>query len=71
MKKYKISYDGTLIIRKGDDAVDAVKRLCRQFGWSHKMTMIDADTRGKQWAVCLIDKDGGINYNVRAVSTEI
>ena len=56
------------MIRNADDAVESIEKLCRQYGWSFTVRLIDADTCGKIWAECLIDRDGGINYNERIVS---
>lgn len=65
MNRYKIivNYDKTFI-RKANCCVDAMRRLCLQYGWGWHLNMIDADnTRGAEWAMFCVDKDGGINYN--------
>ena len=56
------------ITRKARDAVDAVEKICNQYGWSYKVKLIDAHTCGKEWTECLIDRDGGINYSQRVVA---
>lgn len=54
--------------RRAANAVDAIERICDQYGWRGKLEMYDADTRGDEWAEYSVDTDGGINYNRRIVA---
>jgi len=67
--RYKIEYDGKHLWRRGDNAFEAVQRLCRQYGWSAKLVQHDAEEKGNLWAECLIDKEGGINYSLRLMAS--
>lgn len=62
MNRYKITYNGKTVIRRGENAEDAIDRLCDQYGWRSKLNQYDADTRGQEWAECSVDTDGGINW---------
>lgn len=63
LKRYKLTYGGKSVVRRAESADCAVDKLCDQYGWSNRLNLYDADTRGKMWARCYIDKDGGINYD--------
>lgn len=63
MNRYKLTYGDKSVVRKAETAQDAVEKLCDQYGWGFKLNMYDADTRGLEWAECLADTNGGINYD--------
>ena len=75
-RRYDIRYtrDGgttyTLTSRKATDAVDAISRLCDQYGWEWHLDMIDADTHGNEWAQCSVDTYGGRNWNMTITAVE-
>lgn len=64
MIRYKLQYNGHEIIRKGLDAIDAIERLCDQYGWNYRVHMVDADHGKYEWAECQVDTNGGINWNM-------
>lgn len=69
MKRYALKYSDKKVYRFGEDAIDAVDKLCDQYGWSFSVNMFDAETRGSEWAECRADKDGGINYRTIILAT--
>lgn len=64
MKKYKITYNGKTVTRRGENAEDSIDRLCDQYGWRYRLNQYDTDTRGDEWAECSVDTDGGINWGM-------
>lgn len=68
--KYIISYsrraDMKMVqtARDGATAHDAIESLCNQYGWRCSLKEYDADTRGREWAVCSADTDGGTVWNL-------
>lgn len=63
-KKYIITYRDRRVVRIADSAEHAIDKLCDQYGWRSKLDMYDADTRGKEFAQCSVDTEGGINWNL-------
>ena len=61
--KYSIGDKKVEITRKAISSLDAITKLADQYGWSWKLSLVDADTRGSEWCTGLIDTNGGINYN--------
>ena len=60
--KYSIGDREVKVVRKATSAIEAIEKLTRQYWWSWKMSLVDADTRGNEWCTGLIDTNGGINY---------
>lgn len=58
-------------VRIADTAEQAIEKYCGPYGWRYKLSMYDADTHGEEWAVCLADPQGGINYNYRLFAMKI
>lgn len=54
MARYQITYERNgkkmSIVRKGRNALDAINRLCDQYGYERHVRLIDADTYGKRLA---------------------
>ena len=67
MIRYKLHYNGKEIIRKGLDAIDAIERLCDQYGWNYRVSMVDCDRGKYSWASCQVDTEGGINWNMTII----
>ena len=67
--KYILEYNGKKVTRHADTAEKAIEKLCDQYGWSYTLYQYDADTRGREWAECRVDTDGGINWNLRVLAT--
>lgn len=66
--KYKFNGKERCVKRVANDATEAIKRLVNQYGWSWKLSMVDADTRGSEWCSGLVDVDGGINYDMLIIA---
>lgn len=66
--KYIIQYKGKTLVRHADTAEAAVEKLCDQYGWRCKLRQYDADTRGREWAECSVDTEGGINWNMTVIA---
>lgn len=62
--KYDISYGKILTARTAETAADAIEKLTDQYGWSWKLSLIDAATNGRKWCEGYVDRDGGINYDL-------
>lgn len=63
MTMYRLSYTNPrgaeiTLRRKAHDAHDAIYRLCDQYGWSHAIHLVDADTGGRLWVEAFVDFDG-------------
>lgn len=62
MNKYMVNYyddkcNKKTQVRWGEDAVDAIERMCDQYGWFFRsLKMFDADTRGEEWAICIVER---------------
>ena len=72
--KYLITYshDGekeTKVIRRACSSWEAIEKLTNQYKWSWKIGLVDAETRGVECCEGYVDRDGGINYNMRIVAT--
>lgn len=67
--KYIIQYKGKTLVRRADTAEAAVEKLCDQYGWRCKLRQYDADTRGREWAECSVDTEGGINWNMTVIAS--
>lgn len=54
MNRYGITYSRHgkthAVIRRGETAMEAADRLCDAYGWRWRYGMVDADTRGREWA---------------------
>lgn len=72
--RYLIEYerDGKTVktVRKAEDAGQAIQKMCEQYGWGCRERMVDADTRGKEWAKWAADTEGGINYDLTIVAVK-
>ena len=62
--KYSIGDRKVQITRNAISSLDAITKLTDQYGWSWKLSLVDADTRGEEWCSGLIDTNGGINYSI-------
>lgn len=55
-RKYKISYTrhgkDIVLYRTAETAEKALDTICDQYDWRLTRLMIDADTRGMEWAHC-------------------
>ena len=75
MKTYKIKYviDGKkrCVKRIAYNAVEAIDKMSIQYGWNWRLSMVDAETNGMEWCCGLVDRNCGINYNMRIVASEI
>ena len=67
--KYVLEYNGKKVIRNADSAEAAIEKLCDQYAWRCHLKQYDADTRGKEWAECSVDTEGGINWNLTIIAT--
>ena len=67
--KYTLEYNGRKVVRNADTAEKAVEKLCDQYGWRCMLKQYDADTRGLKWAECVVDTDGGINWNLTILAS--
>ena len=73
MNKYLITYsrDGEKemkAIRRAYSPCEAIEKLTDQYKWRWALSLIDADTNGKEWASGYVDTYGGINYNMRILA---
>ena len=75
MRTYKLTYTFNkkekCVNRKANNAVEAINKLTNQYCWNWEVSLIDADTCGNEWCVGIVDRDGGINCNMRIVATLI
>ncbi len=64
-KKYLITdtKSNKSITRWANSALEAIEKITTQYKWNYKLKMVDADTRGYEWAKVIVDKNGGINFN--------
>lgn len=62
MNRYEIKFErnGTehRFVRLAESATEAADKLCDQYGWEWKYGLIDADTRGIEWAELPVAFDG-------------
>ena len=68
--KYRSGDRDVKVIREAVSSLDAVTKLTDQYGWSWRLSLLDADTHGKEWCDGLIDPDGGINYNYYVICSK-
>lgn len=74
MNKYKITYHNKKdisVVRVADNAGQSIEKLCRQYGWRWTIKMVDADTRGDEWAQAAADTYGGINWDLTIFSEKL
>ena len=65
MNKYTVTYNGKFYTQRAENAEDAIEKLAnrRVFGsrfiFDYHISLIDADTRGKEWAEAWTRQDTG------------
>lgn len=66
MKRYTITYENRSgkeirVVRRAENAQDAIEALMRQYNWWPKRWgLVDTDTRGQVWAEAVADTLDGV-----------